>query len=99
MKIRDRYTGQVREPNLVKGSECGQGSPEAPRFVGSPDRVQISGRSVEIQKARNLALRAPDIRQDLVNDILGSIQRGKYDVSGVDVVPRMLRDHAADRWE
>ena len=93
MKIRDRYTGGIRQsgggrertkPETVAGTSRGR----EPSI-----RIQISGRSVEIQKARAMALQAPDIRQELVDEIRGQIDRGAYQVPGRDVVPKMIRDH------
>lgn len=93
MKIRDRYTrgiGLGGTPAPVRRRE-----PDAAAAAGADpsDRVQISGRGLEIRRARSLALAAPEIRQELVDEILGQIERGEYQVAGADVLPRMIREH------
>jgi hypothetical protein len=99
MKIRDRYTGRIGQPGPIRGREKTGGAGKNAPGARSMDRVQISGRSVEIQNARLLALQAPDIRQELVDDIVGQLKHGEYHVTGGDVVPRMIREHLADGVE
>jgi anti-sigma28 factor (negative regulator of flagellin synthesis) len=60
------------------------------------DSVHISSRSLEVQKARLVALQAPDIRQELVDEVVGLIGRGEYMVTGTDVAPKMIREHLMD---
>ena len=57
------------------------------------DLVMISGRGSDIQRARSLALHAPEIRQEMVDEIVGQIERGEYQVSGTDVAPIMIQEH------
>jgi anti-sigma28 factor (negative regulator of flagellin synthesis) len=49
-----------------------------------------------VAHARSVALAAPDVRESLVNEIVGLISNGRYDVSGAQVAPKMIRDHAMD---
>ncbi|GAB4278497.1 MAG: hypothetical protein Kow0092_34290 [Deferrisomatales bacterium] len=93
MKIRDPYTrslaaaGKVRRRKKVDAASGVTTSVEV-------DHVQVSERSVEVQRARLLAIQAPDVREDLVEEISQAIARGEYRVYGADVVPKMLREHA-----
>jgi len=93
MKIRDRYTGGIRQSGGARERTKTEAAAEGSRSSEPMIRVQISGRSVEIQKARATALQAPDIRQELVDEIQGQIDRGAYQVPGRDVVPRIIREH------
>lgn len=98
MKIRDRYTRGVLGTPPVRSQERVEEASEtgdAARAEGPLDRVHISGRGVAIRKARSLALRAPDIRQERVDEIVGQLERGEYHVTGADVAPRMIREHLA----
>lgn len=96
MKIRDRVTRGILGTPPVHTQERVDEPAEAGDVsrVGSPlDQVHISGRGVEIRKARSLALRAPDIRRELVDEIVGQLSRGEYQVTGAEVAPRMIREH------
>jgi len=94
MKIRDRYTrgiGGLGAPTVPVRKRQAEGAPSSP--VDASDQVSISERGREIQRARGLALAAPEIRQELVDEIVGQMERGEYRVAGSDVVPRMIREH------
>jgi flagellar biosynthesis anti-sigma factor FlgM len=96
MKIRERYTQQVANTRGVTPREkTGEAAPTA-RSAGTADTVQISARSMEIQKARQLAIQAPDIREALVGAISGQIDRGEYNVTGAEVAPKLIREHLMD---
>ena len=96
MKIRDRYTREVTSTGPVRPREKVGETAEASRTSGASDSVQISSRSLEIQKARLGALQAPDIRQALVDEIVGMLGRGEYHISGAEVAPKMIREHMMD---
>ncbi len=96
MKIRDRYTTGVSGSRPVRGRDRLEGVGETSRTASAADRVQISGRSVEIQRARVVALQAPDIRQERVDEIVSMIERGEYRVTGRDVAPKLIREHLTD---
>ena len=93
MKIRDRYTRGVVGTSVPLAERRARAA-DGPERSGTPlDRVQISERGREIRRARVLALTAPDIREDLVEEILAQIEEGEYRVSGTDVVPKLIREH------
>jgi hypothetical protein len=50
-------------------------------------------RDREVEKARLLAIRAPDVREDVVTDIRARIGENRYEVTGADVAPRMIQEH------
>lgn len=96
MKIRDRLTGGISGTAPVRSKDKLSEAAEVSRSPGGTDRVQISSRSLEIQKARLAALQAPDIRQGLVDEVVGLINRGEYQVTGAEVAPKMIREHLMD---
>ena len=99
MKIRDRYTGSIAGTGLPRERGKTGNTSEISRGTAATDRVQFSGRSVEIQKARVLALQAPEVRQEMLDEIIEQIKEGNYQVTGTDVIPRMIREHLADTSE
>ncbi|MBE0616676.1 MAG: flagellar biosynthesis anti-sigma factor FlgM [Proteobacteria bacterium] len=60
---------------------------------GLSDQVSFSGQSFEVQRARALALQAPDIREEMVGEIVAQIRQGRYVITGAEVAPRMIREH------
>ncbi len=101
MKIRDRTTRGIGSsgPLPSRGKAAGTGTDAltgtAAQGAATSDRVMISGRGVDIQRARSLALAAPEIRQEMVNEIVGLLQRGEYQVTGADVAPKLIQEHLA----
>ncbi len=99
MKIRSRTTRPVGVPTAYGERRAPPAGDETAPARGASDRVQISDRGVEIRHARSLALAAPDIREELVGEIVALIEQGEYQVSGADVVPKLVREHLAlARW-
>ncbi|MBI5445538.1 MAG: flagellar biosynthesis anti-sigma factor FlgM [Deltaproteobacteria bacterium] len=96
MKIRERYTQGIANTRGVSPREKTSEAAPASRSAGTSDTVQISARSMEIQKARQVAIQAPDIRQELVGAISDQIDRGEYSVTGADVAPKLIREHLMD---
>ena len=97
IKIPDSYTTvmagaeTIRKELKKKETEKGKSAARA-----AADAVNISNRGQEVAHARSLALAAPELRQNLVDEIMGLIRNGKYDVDGEQVAPKMIRDHAMD---
>lgn len=71
----------------------GQNKPAAPPEGG--DKVQISGKSREIAKARELAGSAPDIRAEKVAEIKSRYEAGTYNVNAEKVAEAILK-HSID---
>jgi flagellar biosynthesis anti-sigma factor FlgM len=97
MRIPDGYSKRVTGPSKVKS----RGAAAVAAVTGggavvAADSVEVSSRSVEVQRARSLALAAPEIREALVNEIMGLINQGDYQVTGSDVAPVLIREHLAD---
>ena len=98
MKIRDTYSKPVsRVGRLRRRDETGTVG-ETGGVSGPTDQVALSGQGFEVQRARALALAAPDIREEMVDEIVAQIKQGRYTVRGADVAPRMIREHLELRF-
>lgn len=98
MKIRDGATGGLAGPR-PPGPRTRAEGPAAPGAARGSDHVVLTGRGAEVQKARALALYAPEVREPLVRDLGERILRGEYQVSGADVLPRLLREQSFEAGE
>ena len=95
MKIRDRVTRGVAAAGAPRTREKGAEAAGGQRLAGAADTIHISDRSLEIHRARSAALQAPDIREGMVDEVVGLLSRGEYHITGADVAPRMIREHMA----
>ncbi len=93
MKIRDAYTKPVSRVGRPKRRDGAEGVGETVAVGGLSDQVTFSGQSFEVQRARALALQAPDIREEMVGEIVAQIRQGRYVITGQEVAPRMIREH------
>lgn len=89
---------QVGKKEKKERSARSKESQEAPKAPGA-DAVDISGRGMLIGLARKLALAAPEVRQALIDELVGKLERGEYDIEGSDVAPKMIREHLMDWME
>ncbi|MBI5014237.1 MAG: flagellar biosynthesis anti-sigma factor FlgM [Deltaproteobacteria bacterium] len=98
MRIPDGYTKRVVGPGKVRsrGAAAVAGVTGAAPVGAAVDSVEVSSRSFEVQRARALALAAPEIREALVDEIMGLIHQGDYQVTGQEVAPVLIREHLAD---
>ncbi|NTU59653.1 MAG: flagellar biosynthesis anti-sigma factor FlgM [Deltaproteobacteria bacterium] len=98
MRIRERSTRGVSTAST--GPAKAKSSPtaaEAPRSSqGASDSVLVSDRGLEVQRARGLAIEAPDIREALVGEVSEQIESGQYAVTGEDVAPKMIHEHLTE---
>lgn len=93
MKIGDQYTTSMVGAAHQKEKDKKTGRAKAGGAPKSSDGIKLSGKSQEMAHARALALAAPEIRQELVDEIVGLIISGKYDITGEDVAPKLIQDH------
>ncbi|MDF1554346.1 MAG: flagellar biosynthesis anti-sigma factor FlgM [Deferrisomatales bacterium] len=93
MKVSDAYNVSLAASQRVRRRRRLDGVEEPASATPTTDQVYFSGRSMEVSRARHLALRAPEIRVALVDSISDQIRHGQYDVSGSDVAPKLIQDH------
>ncbi|MEW5722979.1 MAG: flagellar biosynthesis anti-sigma factor FlgM [Thermodesulfobacteriota bacterium] len=100
MKVNDYITGTkpgayTQEPL----AEAQERKPKAP--AGQPaepetgDRVQLSERSREIARVRELVNAAPEVRTDKVAEIKARLKAGTYDVKAEKVADALIK-HTLD---
>ena len=85
---RPEHVGRNTEASESKYSESVENSGE----VGTPDRVELSSRARDIQRAREVAHDAPEIRADKVEAARRALQSGDLNLNGKDLADRLLQD-------
>lgn len=93
MKIREAYTSALVGVGRTRRRRGTGSVTEA--SVGGVDEVQVSSQGRDVQRARLLALGAPDVREDLVEEVVREIAAGRYHVAGADVLQKMIQEHLA----
>ncbi len=97
-----RITGQeitnnVRRPeNVERNTEASQSksseSINKSSEVGPSDRVELSSQARDIQRAREVAQGAPEIRVDKVEAAQHALQNGHLNLQGRDLADKLLQD-------
>jgi flagellar biosynthesis anti-sigma factor FlgM len=97
-----RITGQditnnVRRPeNVGRNTEVSQSksaeSVDNSSEVGPSDRVELSSQARDIQRAREVAQGAPEIRADKVEAAQHALQSGSLNLNGQDLADKLLQD-------
>ncbi|BCS80900.1 flagellar biosynthesis anti-sigma factor FlgM [Anaerocellum diazotrophicum] len=94
MRIEDRirifqiYTQTAKVTRVEKKQE-----------VTSTDKVEISSEARDFQAVLNAIKLTPDVREEKVDEIKKKIDSGTYNVSGRDVVEKLIREYKASRKE
>ena len=97
-----RITGQ-ETTNSTRRSESTVRSNEAARTkssedvdnsndVAASDKVELSSQARDIQRAREVAQNAPEIRADKVEAARRALQSGKLNLKGKDLAEKLLKD-------
>ena len=97
-----RITGQdntnnVRRPeNVERNTEASQSksseSINKSSEVGPSDRVELSSQARDIQRAREVAQGAPEIRAEKVEAAQHALQSGSLNLNGQDLADKLLQD-------
>ncbi len=94
MRIEDRirifqiYTQTAKVTRVEKKQE-----------VTSADKVEISSEARDFQAVLNAIKLTPDVREEKVDEIKKKIDSGTYNISGRDVVEKLIREYKASRKE
>ena len=92
MKIGDIYTRPLGGGIRVRRRGAAGAVSSSPG-VGAVDHVELSDRGREVQRARILALEAPDIREGLVAEIQNELSHGSYEAPAAAVLDKMVHEH------
>src|SRR5689334_22182340 len=97
-----RITGQetttnARRPeNAVRNNEVsGTKSSEDvdnSKEVATSDKVELSSQARDIQRAREVAQGAPEVREDKVEAARRAVQSGNLNLKGQDLAEKLLQD-------
>ena len=90
-------TKNVQRPeNVVRSSEVGRTkSPEDVENnneVAASDKVELSSQARDIQRAREVAQDAPEVRADKVEAARRALHSGKLNLKGQDLAEKLLKD-------
>jgi negative regulator of flagellin synthesis FlgM len=85
---RPEHVGRNTEASQSQSSESVDNSSE----VGTSDKVELSSRSRDIQRAREVAQGAPEIRADKVEAARHALQSGDLNLNGQDLADKLLQD-------
>ena len=84
-------TSKSRKADEAKYKEGGRA--DAGNAETAPVKSQISSRAKDMAKAKDVALRAPDVREDRVAELKSRIQKKQYHVSPEDIADKLLKEH------
>jgi len=97
-----RITGQettntARRPeNAVRGNEVSRTKSsedvENSNEVAASDKVELSSQARDIQRAREVAHGAPEVRADKVEAARRALQIGNLNLQGQDLAEKLLQD-------
>ncbi|MGE3536963.1 MAG: flagellar biosynthesis anti-sigma factor FlgM [Candidatus Tectimicrobiota bacterium] len=85
---RTENTVRSTEVSRTKASEEVENSHE----VSTSDRVELSSQARTIQRAREIAQEAPEVREDRVEQARQALQNGSLKLQGSDLADTLLRD-------
>jgi negative regulator of flagellin synthesis FlgM len=89
--------GKADKANNPKGSAVGSDPlAELTGARGSNDAstVSLSERSQDVLRAKQLAMAAPDVREDRVAELQKAIDSGKYKVDAKDIADKMVDEES-----
>ena len=85
---RPEHVGRNTEASQSQSSESVDNSSE----VGPSDRVELSSQARDIQRAREVAQGAPEIRADKIEAAQHALQSGSLNLNGQDLADKLLQD-------
>ncbi len=89
-KSQTRGTSEVNSP---KKNRASVGAKAVEQTQNDDVKTEISSRSRDFARVKNLAQEAPDVREDRVASLKQRIAEGKYQVDHGAVADRLVDDH------
>ena len=77
-------------------SRLGEAEPTPKEPAPTQDRVALSDQARTVHEIRQAVDKAPEVRQERVEEVKAALQQGTYNVRGEAVADRMLRQHLVD---
>jgi negative regulator of flagellin synthesis FlgM len=85
-----------RPENTARSNEVTRTKPskdvDKSNEVAASDRVDLSSQARDIQRAREVAQGAPEVREDKVEAARRAVQSGNLNLKGEDLAERLLQD-------
>ena len=78
--------------NEVAGTKSSKDDVENSNEVVASDRVDLSSKARDIQRAREVAQGAPEVRDDKVEAARRALQSGKLNLKGQDLAEKLLQE-------
>jgi negative regulator of flagellin synthesis FlgM len=85
---RPENTARINEASRTQSSESVENSNE----VAPSDKVDLSSQARDIQRAREVAQSAPEVRTDKVEAARRALQSGNLNLQGQDLAKKLLED-------
>jgi negative regulator of flagellin synthesis FlgM len=86
-------TGKTKKTDKSSAPESTQSSQRAGDTTGA--RPEISAKAKEFSKAKEVANKAPDVREDKISELKKKIAAGTYQVSADAIADKMVDEHIA----
>ena len=90
-----------RPENVVRSNEAARTKPsedvDNSNEVAASDRVELSSQARDIQRAREVAQGAPEVRDDKVEAARRALQSGKLNLKGQDLAEKLLQETPPNR--
>jgi flagellar biosynthesis anti-sigma factor FlgM len=103
MRVTDQNTtnSTKRPENAVHSKEVSRTKPsqdvDNSNAVVSEDRVELSPQARDIQRAREVAQEAPEVRENKVEAARRAVQRGNLNLKGQDLAEKILQENLPSR--
>jgi negative regulator of flagellin synthesis FlgM len=92
--------GDIKTDALLQYQQAGTEKPGAEKVAGSGpvqgDRISISSQTRDINLAKGVIDKLPEVREDLVNEIKTAIDNGTYQVNLEKVAGKMVAESILD---
>ena len=85
---RPENTVRSNDPSRTRAAEDVDNSSE----VAGSDRVELSSQARDIQRAREVAQDAPEVRTDKVEAARRAVQSGNLNLNGQELAEKLLQD-------
>lgn len=93
-KVQSGLTSGLANSDKITRSDSGLNNPRAvsSEAIQSSAQVNISSRAKDIQRAKELAMAAPDVDMEKVAKFRAMIEKGEYKVDAKSLADKMVDD-------
>ncbi|MBU2552334.1 MAG: flagellar biosynthesis anti-sigma factor FlgM [Proteobacteria bacterium] len=90
-KVNGAYAGETSRADFKDRPKSGEQTSE-----NGKDVVQLSERSREVARVRELVQSAPEVRAEKVAEVKARVESGEYEVPDETVAGNMIKNHIVD---